>query len=225
MVEPNALLSKASAIEKARLIELMIKGMMMGTIFFTRFKRFPRSSSKPLLLWASMIFWASKARVGINRVANERVKVKEKGTFIAKRLNARSSGWTVMKNRENDDISSMMRKHMEIAKLNEFNHVFKMMMNNKMKVKPLSEVSHFRTILPEMINGINVIMKNARCTMSEKLSAKIEYTMVMNNFVLGSKEWRNVSFFLNSKPLSRLIDILVFPLHVVYNALNHLIIV
>ena len=66
----------------------------------------------------------------MNLVAKDKVKVNENGTFIANKLNARSSGCTVMKNKENDEISKSIRIHIDIAKSNVCNHEFKTMMNN-----------------------------------------------------------------------------------------------
>lgn len=110
----------------------------------------------------------------MNLVAKESVKVNENGTFMESKLDASSSGCTVIKKMENADTSNKIRRHMEIAKSNEFSHVLSTMMKIMMKAKPFIDVSHFLKILPDASNGSNVIMNNAKGKMLEKPSPRIE---------------------------------------------------
>ena len=100
------------------------------------------------------------------------MKVKEKGTFMDSKLDASSSGWTVMKNMEKADTSNTMRKHMDIAKSREFSHVLSTRINTTMNAKPLIDINHFLTILPDTSKGNNVIVNNAKGKMLEKLNER-----------------------------------------------------
>lgn len=110
----------------------------------------------------------------MNLVASESVNVKEKGTCMARRLDASSSGWTVMKKRENAETRSTTRRDIEMAKSNEPNHVLITRMNVIKNTNPFNVVSHRLKMRPEMIKGSNVNRKKAKETKLEKASASIE---------------------------------------------------